>query len=290
VQANFSNTPVMNGFRPDANWQSYPSPMPGDRVPYMTGADFKNNFGYLYPTGGNQPPIALHQDAVYTLKMTVPHKASKVELNFRGMGLQGIGDESWGVMNVRVTPRTAWQVGMPMNLPSEKDEYDVFVDGDGNEYRLMGKLSYGTLLKTAAGRDAVAANEAFWKLVAAGDGTSAYLWKTVKPVAVDRAKIAALAAAVYQDDAPADEKDERIQALVKLGVTAEPVLRDLRQDEKESPTRLDWALMETGMMPVEEEAMRQWIVGMRILEAIGTEEAKKTRTTLMAAAPVEKRP
>jgi hypothetical protein len=290
VQACFSNTPVMSGFRPEGNWQSYPSPVPGDRVPFMTGADFKNNFGYTYPTGGSQPPITIRQDAVYTLKMTVPHKASKVELNFRGMGLQGTGDESWGVMNVRITPRTAQQVGMPMIQPGEKDEYDVFVDGDGNEYRLLRRQSYETLLKTAAGRDALAANDAFWKLVTAADGTAAYLAKTLKPVTVDRVKIGALAARVYQDELPRDEKDERIQALVKLGVTAEPVLRDLRQDDSESPTRLDWALMETAVMPVEAVEMRQWIVGMRILEAIGTDEAKKARTKLMGAPAVEKRP
>jgi hypothetical protein len=281
AHACFSNTPVLAGFTPAAAWQTYPSPVPGDRVPYMTGSDFKNTFGYTFPKEGNQPPIIVRQDALYTLKMTVPHTGEKVALKFSGMGLQEISDESWGVTAVRIVPRTRNQMGMQGY--GEKDLYDTFIDGDGNEYKILSAPSYGRLLQTAAGRDAMAANEAFWKLVAAGDGTAAYLAKAVKPVAVDSAKIAALAAPLYEDAPPTDETDARIQALVKLGVTAEPVLRDQRIDRNEVPARLDWALMEAGVMPVEDADVRQWIVATRILEAIGTAEAKKARAGLIAA-------
>ena len=121
----------------------------------------------------------------------------------------------------------------------------------------------------------MAANEAFWKLVAAGDGTAAYLAKAVKPVAVDSAKIAALAAPLYEDAPPTDETDARIQALVKLGVTAEPVLRDQRIDRNEAPARLDWALMEAGVMPVEDADVRQWIVATRIWRPSGRRRRRR---------------
>jgi hypothetical protein len=281
VHACFSNTPVLSGFAPAGAWQTYPSPVPGDRVPYMTGADFKNNFGYIFPKMGNQPSITVRQDALYTLKMTVPHSGEKVALKFSGMGLQELADESWGVTSVRITPRTRNQMGT-LGF-GDKDLYDTFIDGDGHEYKMLSLPSYGRLLQTAAGRDALAANEAFWKLVTAGDGTAAFLAKNVKPVAVDSAKIAALAAPLYEDAPPTDETDTRIQALVKLGPTAEPVLRDQRIDRNESPARLDWALMEVGIMPVEDPELRQWIVATRILEAIGTAEAKKARAALIAA-------
>jgi hypothetical protein len=248
----------------------------------MTGADFKNNFGYTFPKEGNQPSILVRQDALYTLKMTIPHTAERVALNFRGMGLQSIVDESWGITGVAITPRLRRQVAM--QTPGDKDIYDTFIDGDGTEYKILSIPSYGRLLQSAAGRDPMAASDAFWKLVTAADGTAAYLAKNVKPIAVDAAKIAALAAAVYEDAPPTDEKDPRIQALVKLGPTAEPVLRDLRDDGKESPSRLDWALMEAGIMPVDAPDLRQWIVATRILEAIGTAEAKKARAALLAGA------
>ena len=278
VHATFSNTPVLAGFAPAGAWQTYPAPVPGDRVPYMTGADFKNNFGYAFPKQGNQPPIPVRQDALYTLKMTVPHTAGKVALQFSGMGLQDISDESWGVATVRLTPRTQ----MGMHGFGDKDLYDTFIDGDGNEYKILSIPSYGRLLQTAAGRDPMAASEAFWKLVSAGDGTAAFLARNVKPMVVDGDKIAALSAPLYEDAPPTDETDARIQALVKLGPAAEPVLRDQRIDRNESPARLDWALMEVGIMPVEDPELRQWIVATRILEAIGTVEAKKVRAALVA--------
>lgn len=282
LQNSFSNMPVMSGFDRTSNFQGYPSPVPGEKAPYMTGADFKNMFGYNFPAIGPQPPIAVHQDAIYTLKMTIPHTAAKVALHFRGMGLQEIADESWGVAGVQMVPRTKAQFHPA--VADEKDVYDTFTDGQGVEMKMLALPSYGRLLQVATGHEAVAANEAFWRLVSAGDNTVAYLTANVPGVAVDAAKVKELAAAVYADAAPADETDPRIQAILKLGITAEPVLRDLRQEAKESPTRLDWALMETNMLTVDDPDLRQWIVAMRILEAIGTPEAKKARAALMNGA------
>ncbi len=278
----FSNTPVMSGFVPTANYQGYPSPVPGEKVPYMTGADYKNMFGFIFPKEGNQPPITVHQDAVYTLKMTLPHTAGKVTLQFRGMGLQEISDESWGVAGVTITPRTKAQ--FQPGVATDKDAYDTFTDGNGAEYKMLAAPSFPHLLELAAGHDAVPANEAFWKLVGAGEGTVSYLQDALRPINMDTAKIKDLAAKVYEGAAPADETDSRIQDILKLGLAAEPVLRDLRDDGKESPARLDWALMEMNKLTPDDAQTRNRIVATRILEAIGTPEAKKARATLMGAA------
>jgi hypothetical protein len=278
VHACFSNTPVMSGFSPAANFQTFPSPVPGDKVPYMTGADLRNTFGFIYPAAGNQPPIAVHQDALYTLKMTLPHTAERAVLSFRGMGLQSISDESWGVTNLNLRPLTKAQYHPSIG---EKDAYDTFIDDQGNEFKQLSVPSFSRLLQTTTAHDATAANDAFWKLAGGSDATADYLARTIKPVKLDVDKIKKLAAAIYEGDQPKDESDPRVQALTKLGITAEPVLRDLRQEKSESPSRLDWALMDLGITPVDDPDMRQWIVAMRLLDAIGTPAAKKARATLM---------
>ena len=279
VLNSFSNTPVMSGFASIGNFQGYPSPVPGDKVGYMTGADMRNTFGYIFPTAGNQPPIAVHQDSLYTIKMILPHSADKAVLSFRGLGLQSIEDESWGVLNLKLSTMTKNQYHAPVG---DKDQFDTFIEGDDSEIKVLAVPSFARLMQAAAiNRDAPSANDAFWKLAAGGDATADYLAHNIKPVKVDVAKIKQLAAAVYDGEPPKDETDPRIQAITKLGITAEPAVRDLRQEQNESPTRLDWALMEEGMMAVEDPDMRQWILATRLLEAIGTPAAKKARATLM---------
>ncbi len=42
------------------------------------------------------------ENDTYHLNYTVPHTDSSVVIQFKGSGLQGITDESWGLDNVRV--------------------------------------------------------------------------------------------------------------------------------------------------------------------------------------------
>jgi hypothetical protein len=74
--------------------QSYPG-APGSRYPSRTGAVENNTLGY---THSNLGPA----DAVYHLTLAFEHTAATVTLDFSGVNLQDIPDESWGLDNVRV--------------------------------------------------------------------------------------------------------------------------------------------------------------------------------------------
>jgi len=74
--------------------QAYPDTYPGDLGleplhPHNTGAVEVGTLGYGL-------------DAVYNLNFTFPHAGGSLVLNFSAFGLQGIGDESWGLDNVLV--------------------------------------------------------------------------------------------------------------------------------------------------------------------------------------------
>ena len=61
----------------------------------MGGAVEVNTLGYTHPNLGPA-------DAVYHFTLPFNHTASSVILDFRGLNLQDIADESWGLDNVRV--------------------------------------------------------------------------------------------------------------------------------------------------------------------------------------------
>ena len=279
LHASFSNTPVLQGFDDQCNWQGYPSPVPGDKCPFMTGADLKNVLGYFY-AGDPHPAQPTRMDAIYTLRMLVPHTANKVVMHFHGMGLQNKGDESWGVADLKIVPLAKSATQVPVaDMPSATYE---LLDGRKMIVPHPDASTIGTMLQPASGREPIAAQAAFWRLVAGGDATAALLPKVVKPVPIDTAKVKLLVAAVYDKTAPRDERDTRIREIVALGSTIEPVLRDLRDEAKETPSRLDWALMDLGLLAIDEPEQRQWIVATRILDAIATPAAKQARTALIA--------
>lgn len=72
--------------------QAYPDPYPGGDHPPKTGAIESNALGF--PEDGN--------DAVYRITRTFPHDGAALVLTWRGIGLQGVSDESWGLDNVVV--------------------------------------------------------------------------------------------------------------------------------------------------------------------------------------------
>jgi hypothetical protein len=276
LHAVFSNTPVYPGFSAEATWQTYPSPMPGDRSPYMTGADLKNSLGYFFFSNPS-PPHPMRQDAIYTLKMLVPHSADKVMFHVRGMGLQAITDESWGIADLHITPlaKAANQIPVPAGTAITLESHD-------GAKSILVLPDIASVFQTACGHDAMAANTAYWRLVSGGDATAEYLAKNVKARAVDAAKIKELVTAVYEKDAPQNENDPRVKSLLALGPTIEPVVRELRDESMETPSRLDFALMEISATAIDDASTREWMLATRILDAIATPRAKEVRTALMA--------
>ena len=73
--------------------QGYPGSF-GASYPGRTGIAEHSTLGYTF--GGELA------DSVYWLKATFQHTAADVTIDFRGLNLQDISDESWGLDNVRV--------------------------------------------------------------------------------------------------------------------------------------------------------------------------------------------
>ena len=75
----------------DPRFQAYPGTYPGSSNEWDTGASEEDTLGYTF-TG----------NAVYNLCFTFPHSSGSLGLDFSATGLQGLGDESWGLDNVLV--------------------------------------------------------------------------------------------------------------------------------------------------------------------------------------------
>jgi hypothetical protein len=73
---------------------------PAGSYPAFTGAAEVNTLGYKFYRGSYQRLESM--DSVYRFTYTVPHTDDTVRFDFRGFGLQGLSDESWGLDNVRV--------------------------------------------------------------------------------------------------------------------------------------------------------------------------------------------
>jgi hypothetical protein len=76
-----------------AGTQAYPGSF-GASYPGLTGAAEHNTLGYSFGVGP--------ADSVYRLTATFDHASSSVTLDFSGVNLQDIADESWGLDNLRV--------------------------------------------------------------------------------------------------------------------------------------------------------------------------------------------
>ncbi len=107
LEATFSNgNPAGQSFGPAANNPAY------------TGAAESYSLGYVFDDG--ILGISQVMDSVYRFSFNFAHGDSLLAFDFSGIGLQGLGDESWGLDNVRVSllgtqPPTA--VPTPAVLP-----------------------------------------------------------------------------------------------------------------------------------------------------------------------------
>ena len=104
LHSTFSNT---------GQYQTYPSFYPGPNNPSGTGATIG---------GGN---------SMYALSYTFPHTGSTFSVDFTGIGLQGLGDESWGLDNVTVSSDAA--TGVAFTDVGVLDTHTASINwGDGN--------------------------------------------------------------------------------------------------------------------------------------------------------------
>lgn len=75
--------------------QAYPDSHPGGSHLPETGAAEVDTLGYLF--------FGSQTDAVYDLTFTFPHADPALLLQFSGIGLERLNDESWGIDNVSVS-------------------------------------------------------------------------------------------------------------------------------------------------------------------------------------------
>lgn len=101
LSTSFSNQPLAS---PGAanNVQAFggQGASPGSYAAFA-GASEINTLGYQFYRGSYGRHEAM--DSVYRLEFIIPHTADSSTLSFRGFGLQGLGDESWGIDNVTVS-------------------------------------------------------------------------------------------------------------------------------------------------------------------------------------------
>lgn len=96
VNTTFSNH-FDSGISPGSTRQAYPDAFGDGDYAAGTGAAETNTLGYTHPVQTSVP-----MDSVYHITVSFDHIASSVQLDFSASGLQVIGDESWGLDNVRV--------------------------------------------------------------------------------------------------------------------------------------------------------------------------------------------
>lgn len=80
--------------------QSFPNWIGDASHPQRTGAEESNTMGYWW--SNDVRPVPVQTDAVWHLSIVFPYVGDAIDFEFFGRGLQPMGDESWGLDNVRV--------------------------------------------------------------------------------------------------------------------------------------------------------------------------------------------
>ncbi|HZZ70627.1 MAG TPA: hypothetical protein VFE24_00120 [Pirellulales bacterium] len=196
IHAAFANPFSSIGLQQEGPWQTFPTLIPGERVPARTRAAETNSFGFEREAGG---------DSTYRLKLLLPHQGPNVKFGFFGENLQQVEDHSWALDNVTVEVLSAEEVP-PLSPAEWKNVWDDF--GDANPAKAF---------------------DAGWKLVAAPAQT---IEKSTAFLAAlgrlpDKELLAKKTAGlVKQLDANEFRARERaMKDLLKLGSSAIPYLR-----------------------------------------------------------------
>jgi Ca2+-binding RTX toxin-like protein len=98
------------------NEQAYPGTFDNVRYPQRTGAIESNTLGY-------------YGDSVYRISSTFQAPSNNLIINFAGSNLQEIGDESWGLDNVKVTTFTTPTALSAGTLAFSQPTFQVNEDG-----------------------------------------------------------------------------------------------------------------------------------------------------------------
>jgi len=230
--------------------QSYPSPVPGVRLPPHSGASEFNTLGYAYTD--TRPVPFVPMDATYPIKFIIPHSEAKVVLEMNGLHLQNAFDENWGIANLVVRPLAAAQVRRPA--------------ADSIEVAFRSSLA-----KSA--NDYV---EMFQTLISGMDDTAAWINKNVVPGLVNVRRVDELIKAL--GGGRPDEEAAAVIELRAIGHQTEPYMRDARRTAKpEQREQIDRILEALGITPVNDDSIERVILATRVLEVIGTPKALAVR-------------
>lgn len=97
--ATFTNVDPAEGF---FFTQSYPDAFGFGSHPAYTGAAEVDTLGYTF-----------YGDAVYRMSFTFPHSSTSLVPEFQSVNLEGIGNEGWGIDNIRVSVHETGGGGNP---------------------------------------------------------------------------------------------------------------------------------------------------------------------------------
>lgn len=87
--------------------QAFPGDYPGDSNPPKTGATEEENLGY-------------GEETTFRVLLTFPHSAASLAFEAAGIGLEDIGDESWGLDNVKVSAESSPPSAAPVPIGQPK--------------------------------------------------------------------------------------------------------------------------------------------------------------------------
>ncbi len=245
VHATFNNDTPTGG-----TTQSFPANLHQAAYPPRTGAVENNTLGGR-----------LYGDSVYRVSCTFPHTARALELDFYGLNLQSVSDESWGLDNLVVSTATA-------HLYGRATEADL-----------------RSLWEDLIGEDPIRSDQAVWRLACAGERAVALIdrqFPSDAPAAVDPRRVQRLIDELDSDDW--QTRHRATEALTRMGPQVLPALRAAlaRDLSAEARMRIEGILRKARQAsdPTARGARRS-LRAARVLELIGTRPAGKLAARLL---------
>lgn len=260
LRGTFSAIPEAPGFKPQCNVQTWPWPVPGRPLPMGSGAAGVNTLGFIH-TFTNGPSFPM--DGRYAISIIIPHSQREVRFNFAGVGLQGGGDEMWGLADVQVDALESIEPPTPQQLAQAWQE--------------------------VAGDDPIAAFTAFWTLILGDQDTVELIGREMQGFQVD---LPAARAAIRRLKTTGQDQ-ERERALFEIsghGPAIEPLLRAELAGNDATRWLFDDALREIEIREIHSPLRRQAAAASRVLQVINSDNARALHQRLLEAAPANPPP